>query len=215
MGILSMRKLILAGLILGLPLAVFAGEPSSRVAMTPLLLKELKQADLSKGKELTATCGACHVSGGVFPVLDGQLPSYLYKQIKDYKDGQRTHGVMSGIASTLSETDIINVSAYLGSLPLPKPASPPLKAKPILAYEGDGRRILPPCAACHGSQGAGQKIDIPALAGQSEAYLIQTLQEYKSGVRHNDLYGRMRSIAKEMTDAEIKQLASYYAGVGK
>jgi cytochrome c553 len=32
--------------------------------------------------------------------------------------------------------------------------------------------------------------------------------------RHNDLYGRMRSIAKEMTDAEIKALAHYYAGFG-
>jgi len=214
MGILIMRKTILAGLFFSLPLCGIAGEPSSRVAMSPSLLKQLKQADLSKGHDLAASCSACHVSGGAFPVLDGQLPTYLYKQIEDYKDGHRSNAVMSGITATLSEEDIINLSAHFGSLPSPKPSVPAVAAKPVLATEGDGRRILPPCAACHDNQGTGQKIDIPALAGQSEAYLAQTLNEYKSGVRHNDLYGRMRSIAKEMTDTEIKELARYYAGMG-
>jgi len=214
MGILSMRKPLLAVLLLGLPLYGFAGEPSSRVAMSPSLLKQLKQADLDKGKELAGTCAACHVSGSAFPVLDGQLPTYLFKQITDYKDGHRPHALMSGTAASLSEADILNLSAYFGSLPLPKPASPSVNTEPTLASEGDGRRILPPCAACHGSRGTGQKIDIPSLAGQSEAYLAQTLQEYKSGVRHNDPYGRMRSIAKEMTDTEIKELAHFYAGLG-
>ncbi len=209
-----MRKTILAGLILGLPLCGFAGEPSSRVSMSPSLLKQLKQADITQGKELAATCGACHLPGSAFPVLDGQLPTYLYKQIQDYKDGHRTHAVMSGIAASLPEEDIVKLSAYFGTLPLPKPASAPSATRPILASEGDGRRILPPCAACHDREGTGQKIDIPALAGQSEAYLTQTLQDYQSGSRHNDLYGRMRSIAKEMTDAEIKALAHYYAGLG-
>jgi cytochrome c553 len=215
MGILRMTKMILAALLLGLPLGGFAGEPSSRVALSPSLLQQLKQANATKGKELAATCSACHAPGSVFPVLDGQLPTYLYKQIQDYKDGHRDNAVMSGIAATLSEEDIMNVSAYFGSLPLAKSASEPLTTQPVLAFEGDGRRILPPCAACHDRQGTGQKIDIPALAGQSEAYLAQTLNEYKSGARHNDLYGRMRSIAKEMTDAEITDLARYYAGLGK
>lgn len=139
-----MRKTILAGLILGLPFCGFAGEPSSRVSMSPSLLKQLKQADITQGKELAATCGACHLPGSAFPVLDGQLPTYLYKQIQDYKDGHRTHAVMSGIAASLTEEDIIKLSAYFGTLPLPKPASPPSATRPALASEGDGRRILPP-----------------------------------------------------------------------
>jgi cytochrome c553 len=34
--------------------------------------------------------------------------------------------------------------------------------------------------------------------------------EYKNGKRHNDIYSRMRLIAKQLTDAEIKALSEYY-----
>lgn len=210
-----MNNLILAGLLFALPLAGTAGEPSSRVSMDPGLLQKIKKADIGKGGELAATCGGCHGQGASFPSLDGQLSTYLYKQLQDYKDGHRSNPMMTGIASTLSDEDMIDLSAYYAGKPLPKGTGTPLKQKPTLANEGDSRRILPPCAACHDSRGIGQKLDIPALAGQNEAYLLQTLKEYKSGARHNDLYGRMRSIAKEMTDAEISEIVRYYAGMNR
>ncbi len=210
-----MRKTILAGVLLALPFSAFTGEPSSRVAMSPDLLKQLHQANVTRGHELAASCGACHESGGAFPVLDGQLPTYLYKQLQDYKDGHRSNPLMSGLAASLSEADMIDLAAYYGQRPRVQPAASPVSTKPVLAVRGDSRRILPPCAACHDSNGTGQKIDIPALAGQNEAYLTQTLKDYQSGARHNDLYGRMRSIAGEMTDAEILAVARYYAGMGQ
>jgi cytochrome c553 len=36
------------------------------------------------------------------------------------------------------------------------------------------------------------------------------LKSYAAGERRNDVYGRMRSIASKLTEAEIKGLASYY-----
>ena len=213
MGLLKMKKVFLAGFFLALPLVANAGEPSSRVSMDPELLHKIKTADSTKGEELSATCGGCHAQGGAFPSLDGQLATYLYKQLQDYKDGHRSNPVMAGLAGTLSDQDMINISAYYAKKPLAKSNAPASATKPVLAVEGDGRRILPPCAACHDSRGTGQKLDIPALAGQSEAYLLQALRDYKSGARHNDLYGRMRSIAKEMTEAEISEVAKYYSGL--
>jgi cytochrome c553 len=79
-----------------------------------------------------------------------------------------------------------------------------------MVEEGDGKRILPPCAVCHGANGQGEKMDIPALAGQRADYLAKTLLEYKSGQRHNDIYGRMRLIADELSETEIRELAQYY-----
>ena len=53
-------------------------------------------------------------------------------------------------------------------------------------------------------------MDIPALAGQHADYLAKTLSAYKKGERHNDVYSRMRLIAQQLSDAEIKELADYY-----
>jgi cytochrome c553 len=39
---------------------------------------------------------------------------------------------------------------------------------------------------------------------------VNTLLEYKNGTRHNDIYSRMRLIAKQLSDAEIKQLGELY-----
>lgn len=53
-------------------------------------------------------------------------------------------------------------------------------------------------------------MDIPALAGQQAEYTINTLLEYKNGTRHNDIYSRMRLIARQLSDDEIKQLGELY-----
>jgi cytochrome c553 len=82
-----------------------------------------------------------------------------------------------------------------------------------LVTRGDGKRLLAPCQSCHVSNGEGQATDTPALAGQAPEYFIKTMQEYKTGARHNDVYSRMRLIAKVLTDEEIVQLAHYYAGL--
>ena len=79
-----------------------------------------------------------------------------------------------------------------------------------MVEQGDGKRILPPCFVCHGGKGQGEKQDIPALAGQQADYFARTLLEYKNGQRHNDIYSRMRLIAQQLSEEEIKELAQYY-----
>ena len=191
--------------------------PSSSVVWTPEILAALRQGDTAKGKALAESCAACHANGGQFPYLDGQLAPYLYKQLYDYKDGSRNNPIMTGLAAGLSEEDLINLAVYYSQQALP--AAP--KTEPAgeigekLAEVGDSGRILPPCAACHEGNGKGQKIDVPAIAGQNAAYLQQTLLDYKTGARHNDLYARMRSLTQELSEAEIKDVARYYAGQGR
>ncbi|NBT45571.1 MAG: cytochrome c4, partial [Gammaproteobacteria bacterium] len=104
-----------------------------------------------------------------------------------------------------------DIAAYFSQLKAPSSApSSVSQMAETLVHRGDPRRILPPCAACHERDGRGQKIDVPAIRGQSSAYLEKTLKDYKSGQRHNDLFGRMRALSQELSDKEIKALAEYY-----
>ena len=74
---------------------------------------------------------------------------------------------------------------------------------------GDPSRNIPPCASCH-RQGSGGPIETPILAEQHNEYFVQQLQKYASGERRNDVYGRMRTIAAQLTEAEIEGLAAHY-----
>jgi cytochrome c553 len=218
-----MKKTYLFG---GILLAAFSGrilaEPSSKVAWTAETLALVKNADAAKGKQIAESCAACHTggpqpAGSQFPYLHGQLATYLYKQLRDYKDGTRRSDIMAGIAAGLSDRDMADVSAWYGTQKIPAGAKAEAAAESAesLVESGDGRRILPPCESCHEPNGKGQKIDVPALAGQNAAYTEQTLRDYKSGARHNDLYGRMRTITQQLSDEEIRQLARYYQGLGR
>ncbi len=60
---------------------------------------------------------------------------------------------------------------------------------------------------------AGPDAGAPGLQGQQRAYLEQQLLAFKSGSRHNDISEQMRSVARQLSDAEIAQLAAYYSGL--
>lgn len=196
--------------------------PASDIAWTPKLLNFVKQGNPQQGKKLAGSCSACHgeqgqgmpaKDGGIgIPALAGQLPTYSYKQLRDYAKGQRDNPIMSGIAQGLSEQDSADLAVWFSSL---KPAKASgqftgLERAEKMVSAGDGKRILPPCFVCHGAHGKGEKMDIPALAGQQADYFAQTLLAYKNGERHNDIYSRMRLIAQQLSEAEIQELAKLY-----
>jgi cytochrome c553 len=67
-------------------------------------------------------CPVCHLAGFVgqneIPHVAGQWPQYIKKQLADFKARRRTNDVgnMTGVAATLSDADIENLSQYIGSL---------------------------------------------------------------------------------------------------
>ena len=206
-----MKGILLAAICCLFNEAVMA-EPSSLVAWTPDTLNRLKKGNAEHGKELSGTCAGCHNETNANPQLDGQLPTYIYKQLVDYKNGNRKDPTtaMNGLASTLSDQDMTDVSAWYGQ-------QAPIQGKgggndtTGIVFKGDGKRMEPSCSSCHGYSGQGEKVDTPRLAGQKADYLEKTLIAYKSGVRANDIYSRMRLIASKLSDQEIKQLADYYS----
>ena len=207
------------------PVAVNA-EPSSSIAWTPEVLNRVKNGDLNKGKERAQSCKSCHGAEGqgmkeeiqdgetlpAIPALAGQVAAYTYKQLRDYANGSRNQDSMTGIAKGLDEQAAADLAVWFATLAPPKneSGSQNFARAEKLADDGDGKRLVPPCFVCHGGKGQGEKQDIPALAGQQADYFTRTLQSYKTGQRHNDIYSRMRLIAQQLTDEEIKELAQYY-----
>lgn len=75
---------------------------------------------------------------------------------------------------------------------------------------GAGRAKARACAVCHGPLGVSVAPDTPNLAGQPASYLVQQLRAYRSGARKHEV---MALMAKPLLDAEIDQLANWFAAI--
>lgn len=86
-------------------------------------------------------------------------------------------------------------------------------AKGGAATKGDtaaGRTKAGECAACHGLSGASTNADWPNLAGQKYAYLVEQLHAFRDGSRKNAV---MTPIARQLSDADVGDLASYFSSL--
>jgi len=75
--------------------------------------------DANAGKTKAAMCAGCHGEKGEGvapnPALAGKSEAEQIKALKDYKSGARANPVMSGMAATLSDQDMEDLSAYFAS----------------------------------------------------------------------------------------------------
>jgi cytochrome c553 len=71
------------------------------------------------------------------------------------------------------------------------------------------------CAACHGADGKAIMPIYPNLNGQNAAYLKIALKAYKNGERKAGQAAIMAGMAAGLSDADIDNLAAYYASLGK
>ena len=85
-------------------------------------------------------------------------------------------------------------------------AGAPAAAQDVAA----GRAKAAACAVCHGALGLSSQPDAPNLAGQPAIYLAAQLRAYRSGARRHEVMGVM---AKPLSDAEIIDLAAWYAAI--
>ncbi len=176
--------------------------------------------DLAAGEaKVTAVCSACHTADGsrgasANPILQGQHPEYLVKQLTEFKEGKRKNAVMSGMASMLSPEDMKNVAAFFATKKAKDGAA---KNKDLVAlgekiYRGGiAKKSVPACAGCHSPNGAGMPAQYPRLAGQHGDYTKAQLVAFRQGERTNS--PQMAAIAANLSDKEIDALADYIAGL--
>lgn len=86
-----------------------------------------------------------------------------------------------------------------------------LAAAPAAAGNPElGRAKSATCVACHGDDGKGTAPNFPVLAGQYADYIAHALRQYRSRERNNAL---MSPWAENLSDADIADLAAYYASL--
>lgn len=66
------------------------------------------------------------------------------------------------------------------------------------------------CAACHGANGISKMAMYPNLAGQKAKYLVNQMKDFRSGKRSNPM---MKAPTANLSDADIDNLAAFYAGL--
>jgi cytochrome c553 len=66
------------------------------------------------------------------------------------------------------------------------------------------------CTGCHGRNGKSTMPNNPNLAGQKEAYLAKAIKDYRDGKRKDAM---MNSMVSGLSDADIADLAAFYASV--
>ena len=161
-----------------------------------------------QGRKIADTCFGCHgipSYKNVYPTysvpkLQGQFAEYLVIALQAYQSGERSHATMHSQTATLSEQDMQDIAAFLAGTPL-KPGSTPKGEAPAKAKEL--------CVTCHGADGVGITPMYPSLAGQHADYLERALKDYRDGGRKNPI---MSGFVAGLSDADIKALATYYAG---
>lgn len=191
-------------------------------AVSSLSLAQDVIGDANAGSKKIAMCIGCHGIEGYqasfpevykVPKISGQAEKYISNVLNAYKKGERKHPTMRGIADSLTEQDMADISAYYANhgkvegANLPEKATEPKPNVAALLTKGA-------CASCHGANYA-KPIDpsYPKLAGQNADYLFVALKSYK--VEGTSTWGRnngvMGGVAKQFSNAELKEMANYLA----
>lgn len=175
------------------------------------------------GKDKALICSGCHGvdgnnSNSEYPILAGQVESYLLKQLKDFKSGARVDDHMTSMVLAVEESDFEDIVAYF--------SNQGINQQPVMKKDHDmkfGRSIftsgiksksIPSCSSCHGSKGLGNKeAGYPFLATQHKEYIAKSLKDFREGERKNDIDKLMRNVASKLNDKEIEALATYISNL--
>ncbi len=176
--------------------------------------------DPAKGQAIsTQVCGACHTADGsrgvpANPIIAGQHPEYLVKQLTEFKAGKRENAIMKGFASTLSDDDMRNVAAFYAGAQAKAgfaKSKDMVKLGEKIYRGGIAERGIAACAGCHSPTGAGIPAQYPRLAGQHADYVEAQLTAFRDGLRRNS--AQMTGVAANMSAREIKAVSDYIAGL--
>ena len=181
--------------------------------------QEIK-GDAKAGEGKIAMCIGCHGIRGYqasfpevykVPMIAGQGAKYIVSALGAYQKGERKHPTMRGIATSLTDQDMADLAADYEASGHQDGAAAPGKAAEA---GGKAAELVKKgaCVSCHG-ESFSKPIDptYPKIAGQHADYLFVALKSYKTEAKGT--WGRsngvMGGIAKQFTNNELKELASY------
>jgi len=161
--------------------------------------------DPAAGRKAAGMCRTCHGVDGyaripIAPHIGGEPAPYLVHQLTAFRDGTRTHEMMSVVAKSLTDQQIADLAAwYASQIAL---ASLPQGVSEDAAPET--------CVACHGAAGLSELEDAPNLAGETVMYIDTQLKAFRTGKRSHEI---MSAIAADLSNEDIRSLAEWYADI--
>ena len=181
----------------------------------------MAQGDAAAGQAKSALCATCHGADGnsqipMNPKLAGQSANYLVKQLQDYQSGARQNATMTAMVASMSDQDILDISAWYASQEVTLGGADPAQIELGESIYRAGNEALgvAACSACHSPTGTGNgPAGFPALGGQHEEYTLTQLRAFRSGERNNDASSMMQMTVERLTDAELEAVASYVSGL--
>ncbi len=184
---------------------------SSCLSVTVLTAVGIFCTGVANGADVQAqvqACAACHGENGVpadpktTPIIWGQQSSYLYKQLHDYKSGDRKSSIMGPVVADISLQDLRQIANQFAA-----------KTWPTAQPSGTG--ASPPngiaqCQPCHQPNFDGGP-PAPRLKGLSYDYLAAAMKSFADGTRTNN--GDMPRFMESLSDSERDAMARYLAGL--
>ncbi|WP_338923518.1 c-type cytochrome [Pseudomonas silesiensis] len=168
-----------------------------------------------------SVCSLCHGLTGesvspMFPKLAGQQNEYLQLQLTDFKNHGRSAATDSrymGGLSHLTKTQIAELADYFASQrAMQADTGTPDARGEVIFRQGLPERGIPPCSACHGTDGGGNGL-IPRVAGQHASYMSQQIMVLQqTGQRPNG--APMLPVDHALSQADAESVARYMAALG-
>lgn len=167
-----------------------------------------RHAQWSANNHKTVSCETCHGAARGHP-----QQAKLTIPADTRKLCTLCHEAMPGRPRTQPQVALAQHSGGQQCIVCHNPHAPKLSGV-VAKVAGDaaagGKKHAASCASCHGAAGISPNDTWPSLAGQNAAYLVRILGAYKSGDQTDVM---MSPMAKTLGDADIQDLAAYYAGL--
>lgn len=200
------------------------------------------EGDIENGEAIaTAECAACHGPDGnsaapLFPKIAGLGYKYLLKQLEDIKNAStsgdpknpmRQIDQMAGLLDDKTDQELKDLAAFYNAQTMQLSGAKEMNVQVNSGAEVDALELgaqlyragnletgIPACTGCHSPRGQGNgPAGYPRLSGQYAEYTESQLKAFRAGDRTNDDAMVMRMVAKHMSDAEIKAVANFIAGL--
>jgi cytochrome c553 len=196
---------------------MLTGAAGPAQALDPIRVILELQPDIDNGRRQFAICARCHLpeawgtSDGSYPQLAGQHVNVLMKQLLEIRSGRRANPLMRPFVQQRTiggYQNLADVVAYISTLPMtPDPDRGPWEPGSSEYEEGAGIYAAR-CAACHGSDGAGDnERGYPRLQGQHYSYMSRQARLVGGGLRKVD--PGMTAIFAGLSAADIDRALNY------
>jgi cytochrome c553 len=167
-------------------------------------------------------CATCHGPHGEgvkdlnFPRIAGKPAGYLWNQLRNFRDGQRSYPPMNYLVAYLHDDYLKELAGYFAAQSIKQPAPlEPDSAAPSagerLVTQGDAAHGVPACVLCHGKLLTGIEPGIPGLVGLNSRYIAAQLVSWRVGTRHARSPDCMREIASRLSETQIREVSAWLA----